>query len=349
MKKFLKGLAVSLAAVCCMAAFGCAQGAASGSDSSQTEDKSVRLMAITGADAVGSVQADYFLLAEPAVSAQSKKGYSIAGDIQSLYGGENGYPQAVLVVKSSLAEEYYAWVKGFAEKLDGAAEWLKTATGEEIVQTVNAHMADADTQSSLNAPLLSTEAMGRCGVRYSWAQESRTEVESFLTQMRAVNENAAAIPTQAFYFDETQEGAEVVPTRECTVYMPDGAPALAMAKLMKEDTADDGFTYKVVAPAMIASKVTNKDESANADFCVLPVTAASKLLGSGEKYKMLGVVTHGNLYLIAKDGTPLTAENISHLQGKTVGVLQINEVPGLTLKTVLNKYGLSYQEITSIN
>ncbi len=348
MKKFFKGLAVVLAAFCCTAAFGCAQGTESGS--SQAEDKTVRLMAITGADAVGSVQADYFLLAEPAVSAQSKKGYSIAGDIQTLYGGEKGYPQAVLVVKSSLAEEYSAWVQGFAEKLDGGAEWLKTASGEEIVQTVNAHMADENTQSSLKAPLLSAEAVGRCGVRFSWAQESKTEVESFLTQMLAVNEKAAAIPDERFYWKEDGvDGKSVAPTRECTVYMPDGAPALAMAKLMQEDTMDDGFTYKVVAPATIASRVTNKDENANADFCVLPVTAASKLLGSGERYKMLGVVTHGNLYLISKNGTPLTAENITHLQGKTIGVLQINEVPGLTLKTVLNKYGLSYKEIASIN
>ena len=348
MKKFFKGLAVGLAAVCCAAAFGCTQGAES--SASQAEDKTVRLMAITGADAVGSVQADYFLLAEPAVSAQSGKGYTIAGDIQSLYGGENGYPQAVLVVKSSLAEEYSAFVNEFAQKLNGGAEWLKTAAGETLVQTLNAHMADTDTQSSLKAPLLSTEAIGGCGVRFSYAKESKAEIENFLTQIRKVNEKAAAIPDESFYWNEDGvDGESALPPRECTVYMPDGAPALAMAKLMYEDRADDGFTYKVVAPATIASRVTNNDENANADFCVLPITAASKLLGNGERYKMLGVVTHGNLYLIAKNGTPLTAENITHLQGKTIGVLQINEVPGMTLKTVLNKYGLAYQEMTSIN
>lgn len=350
MKKLFKGLAVGLAAVCCMVAFGCAQGDASSSSSQTAEDGYVKLMAITGADAVGSVQADYFLLAEPAVSAQSKKGYSIAGDIQSLYGGENGYPQAVLVAKSSLIEAHSAWVNEFAQKLDGAAEWLKTASGETLVKTLNAHMLDENTQSSLKAPLLSAAAVGRCGVRFSYAGESKTEIEDFLTQMRKVNEKAAAIPDKQFYWNEEGVGgASVAPTRECTVYMPDGAPALAMAKLMHEDTEDDGFSYKVVAPATIASRVTNKDESVNADFCVLPITAASKLLGSGERYKMLGVVTHGNLYLIAKDGRSLTAENITHLQGKTVGVLQINEVPGLTLKTVLNKYGLSYKEMTNIN
>ena len=135
------------------------------------------------------------------------------------------------------------------------------------------------------------------------------------------------------------------PTGDLTVYMPDGAPALAFAKLMHEDTEEDGFTYKVVAPNLIKTKVTYTDESKNADLCVLPLTAATKLLGNGESYQMLAAVTHGNLYLISKDtGVSYTAENINALKGKTVGVLQLNEVPGLVLKTVLSKLGVAYQE-----
>ena len=83
-------------------------------------------------------------------------------------------------------------------------------------------------------------------------------------------------------------------------------------------------------------------------MCVLPVTAASKLLGQGNRYKMVGVVTHGNLFLISKDGEALTAENLSNLKGKTVGVLKINEVPGLTFKTILNKYNIPFEEIKTV-
>ena len=138
-------------------------------------------------------------------------------------------------------------------------------------------------------------------------------------------------------------------SNDLTVYMPDGAPALAFAKLMHEDTEDDGFEYKVVSPTVIKTKVTYKDDSKNADLCVLPVTAASKLLGDGRRYQMLGAVTHGNLYLVAKtDGERLsyTSQNLTQLVGKTVGVLQINEVPGLTLKAVLNTYALPWQEVS---
>ena len=135
--------------------------------------------------------------------------------------------------------------------------------------------------------------------------------------------------------------------KEITVYMPDGAPALALAGLMAEDTQEDGVSYNVVPATAIASKVTYKEEEKNADLCVMPVTAASKLLGNGENYTMLGAVTHGNLYLIAKDEVQYTADNLSSLIGKKVGVLQINEVPGLTFKATLNKYDIPWQELTN--
>lgn len=135
--------------------------------------------------------------------------------------------------------------------------------------------------------------------------------------------------------------------KELTVYLPDGAPALALAGMMANDTENDGVAYRVVSPSVIATKVTNTADEKNADVCVMPITAASKLLGNGESYQMLGAVTHGNLYMVAKNAeTVYTLETLSLLVGQTVGVLQINEVPGLTFKAVLNKYGISWQEVS---
>lgn len=135
------------------------------------------------------------------------------------------------------------------------------------------------------------------------------------------------------------------------MYAPDGAPAMAFAQMMETDSEQDGVSYKIVAPTLIASKVTNADQRKNADICVLPVTAASKLLGTGEKYRSLGVVTSGNLYLLTKD-TDLKKrlqnagyKNLDPLIGKTVGVMKINDMPGLTFKSVLSEYGLEWQEI----
>ena len=132
---------------------------------------------------------------------------------------------------------------------------------------------------------------------------------------------------------------------EAVVCMPDGAPALALAKLMHEDTEDDGLTYRVVKADAIASKVTYEDEDKNADFCIIPLNAATKLLGEGDRYVMVGAVTHGNLYIVSKSETKYTKENLSSLIGKRVGVLQINNVPGLTFKTVLNNNGVAWTEL----
>lgn len=332
-----KFLTAAVLAVCLTALTACGGG-------QDKDENAVNLLAITGPEAVGAVDADYFLLAEPAVTAQNKKGYSIAGDIQALYGGEEGYPQAVIVAKKSLAT--HEFVGAFVEKVQNAAEWLKTASATDIVNSVSAHMEDSGAATSLKAPMLSAEVISRCGVRFSYATESKNEVTEFLREMMNVNASATAIPEDAFFWNgECAASGEL---DEITVCMPDGAPALALAQLLYEDTEDDGITYKVVNSSLIASKVTYNDMDKNADVCVLPVTAASKLLRSGENYEMLGVVTHGNLYLISKDGEQITAENIEDLKGKTVGVLQINQVPGLTLKVVLKKYGVEYKEITNL-
>ena len=167
------------------------------------QDK-VNLVAITGADAVGAIEADCFMIAEPAASAQAKKGYSIVGDLQSLYGGENGYPQAVLVAKKSLVEEKAGWTKEFVSKVEGSAAWLSTASGEDIVAAVSAHMEDEGATTSLKAPLLSSAVLGRCGIYFTYAANCRVEVDGFLNALLAVNDKAAAIPAQGFYWEYTK-------------------------------------------------------------------------------------------------------------------------------------------------
>lgn len=128
------------------------------------------------------------------------------------------------------------------------------------------------------------------------------------------------------------------------VYMPDGAPALAMAQMMSEDREDCAF--HVVDATTITSFVTG--ENPQADLCVLPLNAASKLLGTGETYTMLGTVTHGNLYLLSHDASEAdeftSGASLSALVGKKVGTIQINNVPGLTLKLLLTKNGVAYND-----
>jgi hypothetical protein len=59
-----------------------------------------------------------------------------------------------------------------------------------------------------------------------------------------------------------------------------------------------------------------------------------------QKYTMVSVITHGNLYLISK------TQSVTGLVGKKVGVMGgENKVPDLTLKVILKKNGLKYKSI----
>ena len=115
------------------------------------------------------------------------------------------------------------------------------------------------------------------------------------------------------------------------IYSPDGAPALALSKVIKSDFKD--ASVNIVAADKIASFVTGKKKKA--DICILPINLASKLIGSGEDYKMLGTITHGNFYFLSTLDISVDSQNLGVLVGKTVGVMQLQNVPGLTFKSVL--------------
>ena len=135
-----------------------------------------------------------------------------------------------------------------------------------------------------------------------------------------------------------EKGAEI------TVYMPDGAPALALAGVMYNDIPEDGITYRVVDSSAIATKISANDPADNADVCILPVNLAAKKLGDGSAYQMVGLVTQGNLYFISNQDVA-EVDDLSVLQGKTVGLAQIANVPGLTLKAAVNRNGGAWQEL----
>lgn len=129
--------------------------------------------------------------------------------------------------------------------------------------------------------------------------------------------------------------------QKLSVYMPDGAPALAMAYQMHNNSADKyQLECHVVDASTIAAYVTG--EAPAADICIMPINAAAKLLGSGSMYKLLGSVTNGNLYIISKNGVQITKDNVSELVGKTVGVVNLANVPGLTTQIVLTQHNLKY-------
>lgn len=127
------------------------------------------------------------------------------------------------------------------------------------------------------------------------------------------------------------------------VYAPDGAPALSLAALAKNESAS--YDVHFVKAETIKNYVTG--DNPQADFAVLPVNAAVNFLRDGESYKMLGTVTHGNLYLMKKQGGEdiSSAADLTKLVGKTVGIINLTNVPGLTFKVILNDNNIAFSEL----
>lgn len=121
------------------------------------------------------------------------------------------------------------------------------------------------------------------------------------------------------------------------IYMPDGAPALAMAKLMYDDNDfGEDVDYNVVASSNISNYILQK----KADVAILPINMASKILGDGENYKVVATVTNGNLYIVSNKDISTLAD----LNNEVIGVIGEGLVPDLTLKALLDDNDIDYIE-----
>ena len=293
-KFFTKMIAATLAAVSVVGFAAC--GEKKDPTGNETQSTKVTLAPIADPSTISpALGYDYYLAAEPLASlkvkmtANSQTPLHVVGDLQKLYGGENGYPQAVLVAKNSFVEANGAWVAEFIGDMDEAADWLTAETTEisTIVSAVAANLTEGLTPS-LKEANLTKNVIQNSGVYFTDATAGKTEVNAFLNELIGVSSSAAKTVADKFFYDgsSTTTSSSV----QANIYMPDGAPALSMAKFMSENRA--GCNFNVVDAQTISSFVTG--ESPIADLCVLPLNAASKLLGTGEKYTMLGTVTHGN-------------------------------------------------------
>lgn len=334
MKKFFK--ATLCAALCAASAFGFTA-------CGQSDDKDVvNLVAIEATQVGVAENIDYFVVAEPAASAKVKAvdGLEFVGDLQQLYGGENGYPQAVIVAKNEIANT--SFMQSFLTAVGNNAEWLsaESTSAETVVNAVRSHLTEG-MAPMFTAQNLTKEVIANCGINYVSAADDKANIVSFMEKVNAVSETSFGTPSDKFFHDGAFTGEY---TGTVSVYAPDGAPALGLANLLAgaETLSGAELNYEVVNAGTIQTYVAGA--SPKADICVLPVNAAVKVLGSGEKYKLVGTLTHGNLYMVAKGKGQINKSNLNTLKGKTVGIVNLASVPGLTFKLILKNNGIEYAE-----
>lgn len=229
-------------------------------------------------------------------------------DLQQLY-GETSYPQAVLVAKSSLIEEYPELITSFISEMENNEEYLLKNT-EKSVNALNSVLEEGAV-ASLSAANINQTVIENCNIRTEYAIDIKTKINNYLSGIKNISDNSALILNDTDFADVkalkglTNTKAEKT---EINFFAPDGAPALAVAKLVAENYQfGETVNYNIVSPKNLGVKVVQK----TADIAILPVNLASKLINANG-YKLLTVNTHGNLYIIGTENI----DSLKDLEGK---------------------------------
>lgn len=131
--------------------------------------------------------------------------------------------------------------------------------------------------------------------------------------------------------------------KDVVIAVPDGAPALAIAKMIYDNAQLEGYniTYKVIeggATAISAAVINNE-----VDFLVAPTNLGAilhnKLKPNGTQFKLIANVFNSLLYIV---GTDNTVKNLEDLKGKVVYNIGEGATPDLTFTYVLSKKGIQY-------
>ena len=274
------------------------------------------------------------LLPEPAATQLTKVANDktwFRMDVQELYDGQNqSYPQAVMLVKQSVLAIYPNLVNQMGNAFSANVQWVKENTAD-AVNAVNARLVEGVT-ASLNAQNITAEVVDNCKIYWQGAQEAKTAVKNYINDIIAIEESSAKAVGDDMFYNGEASGSFTSDTIK--VIVPDGAPALAIAKFIYDGESfgtGKTFSYSVVASGNIGGAV----QQGLGDIVIIPVNAASKLYkaNSADTYKLVSVVTHGNLYIMSTE----QFSSVTDLKDKVIGVIGQGLVPDLTFKAVLNK------------
>ncbi|MDE6372418.1 MAG: hypothetical protein K2L61_02630 [Clostridia bacterium] len=130
------------------------------------------------------------------------------------------------------------------------------------------------------------------------------------------------------------------PSEACyTLVVPDGAPALAVANLPSHIVGDN-VSHKIERKVVPSSNINEEAIKDDVDIAIVPANIAAIIFNANGGYKMLAVVTNGNLYMTSS--IPCEVGTLQDLKGKMVYSIGQSSVPDMIFKTLLDKAGVSY-------
>lgn len=124
-------------------------------------------------------------------------------------------------------------------------------------------------------------------------------------------------------------------TTEINVYVPDGAPALAVAELFSLEKIEGAkLNIEITTGANVQTKVAAEE----ADIVICPTNMAANLYNKGAQYKLVTVNLFGLLYLVGN----APAANLSDLVGQVVHTIGKNNTPEFVFKKILDSANIEY-------
>ncbi len=339
MKRFLSVTICAIMMAVCLFAISCKAEPGTVSIKYYADGSKIVSAILSGQENIGVVP-------EPAASNLIKKAnmqgktlYKL--DMQELYDSQSkAYPQAVLMIKESVLNTYPQLANVIAEKFADNVDYVKNNTQE----AVNAIFKKLDV-TTLQANALSTSAIDGCKIYWQGANQAKTDVKSYIEDIISIDGSSAKVVADDFFYSGSTNGSTV--KEQLSFYAPDGAPALAITKFIKDQqNFIEGITvnYNLVATQSVTTSLVPAYRGGVADIIILPVNMASKFYNVGENsddaYKLVSVITHGNFYIISTEQI-----SVSDLKDNRVAVPQKNAVPDWTFRSMLTKHNLKSSEI----
>lgn len=325
MKKVLRKILALAMVAALVAAFAVAFAACN--DDGNTE--SVRIVYYADGAAVQAAlsagQIDYGIVGEPAATAGASKGFGVVMDLQAEYaeatGNANGFPMSSTFIRGSLAAN-----KTFVDAL------LAVLNENVTYITENAASMTQLLQNAGSTSAYPAASIPRCNVGVYSAAGVKADVNDMLKVLNGV-EN---VP-DSVYYDEAQATEQGNGSGVLQLYVPDGAPALAVAKLVAEKNTLTVAGYTVNVHIVPANTIAAHIAKGDGDIVIMPANGGANLVVQGADYKFLCSNTRGILYMISTSEGSVSPEDLA---GKTVGCIGQGAVPQYAFERILAANGL---------
>ena len=237
------------------------------------------------------------------------------------------------MVKKSVLGSNPNIVETLKNKITESVNWVKT----NPTDAVNAILQRGVT--TLTAQTLTSDVIDACKIYWQDAENSKTSVKNYVDSIIEIDSNKASKVEDDFFYTSSNLTEE---KDNYLFIMPDGAPAIATAKLMNDSdnlSTNKNIDYQVVVADMIRAHLTE----GSADFILAPVNLASKFYKTAnatDHYVMVSVVTHGNFYIMSTEELSL-----EDLCGRQIAIPMMGAVPDWTFQMVLKKHGLLFNVV----